>query len=123
MKKLPFGKLVFSVAMKFDHISYSINTWNPKANHLQIDGNGETTIFYIKIWFIIPLKQPFINGWPWGSRYPTTVNWSLLPAIGSLVHLLGAPMCLDQQKKQTAKWQGESFLTLKKKKLYNIYII
>ena len=22
---------------------------------------------YIQIWFIIQLKQPFINGWPWGS--------------------------------------------------------
>ena len=29
---------------------------------------GETNISYIKIWFIIQLKQPFINGWPWGSR-------------------------------------------------------
>ena len=28
---------------------------------------GETTISYIKIG-IIQLKQPFINGWPWGSR-------------------------------------------------------
>ena len=27
-----------------------------------MDGNGETIISYIKIWFIIHLKQPFING-------------------------------------------------------------
>ena len=26
------------------------------------------TISYIKIRFIIQLKPPFINGWPWGSR-------------------------------------------------------
>ena len=32
------------------------------------------TTFYIKIWFIIQLKQPFINGWPWGSRYLPTVD-------------------------------------------------
>ena len=24
-------------------------------------------VLYIQIWFIIQLKQPFINGWPWGS--------------------------------------------------------
>ena len=26
-----------------------------------MDGNGETTIFYVEVWFIIQLKQPFIN--------------------------------------------------------------
>ena len=36
-----------------------------------MDGNGETTMtmFYVMIWFIIQLKQPFIFGWPSGSRY------------------------------------------------------
>ena len=38
----------------------------------------ETTIFYIKIWFIIQLKQPFINGWPWGSRQ-AIIRFSRLP--------------------------------------------
>jgi len=28
---------------------------------------GETTISYMNMG-IIQLKQPFINGWPWGSR-------------------------------------------------------
>ena len=39
-----------------------------------MDGIGETTIFYLKIWSIIQLKHPFINGWPWGSRYPCRVG-------------------------------------------------
>ena len=39
-----------------------------------MDGNGERTISYIKIWFIIQLKQPFINRWPSGSRY--LCGWS-----------------------------------------------
>ena len=29
----------------------------------------ETIISYIKIWFIVQLNQPFINAWPWGSRF------------------------------------------------------
>ena len=29
-----------------------------------MDGNGQATIFYVMILFIIQLKQPFINGWP-----------------------------------------------------------
>ena len=32
------------------NIYINIYTWNPKANHLQMDGSGETSIFYIKIW-------------------------------------------------------------------------
>ena len=30
---------------------------------------GETTISYVKIWFIIQLKVPFINEWPSGPRW------------------------------------------------------
>ena len=36
--------------------------WNSKQPFCLMDGNGETTIFHVKIWFIIQLKQPF-NSW------------------------------------------------------------
>ncbi len=35
---------------------------------------GETTISYVKIWFIIQLKQPIINGWPSGPRENKNTN-------------------------------------------------
>ena len=31
-------------------------------NQFEMDGNGQTSISYIKTWFIIQLKQPFTNG-------------------------------------------------------------
>ena len=40
-------------------------TWHQPGtpnNQVKMDGHGETTISYIKIWFIIQLKQPFISG-------------------------------------------------------------
>ena len=42
-------------------------------NQFQMDGNGETTTFYVVIWFIIQLKQPFINLDVSGSRNVLTI--------------------------------------------------
>ena len=39
----------------------NITTWNSKQPFL-MDGNGETTTFHVKIWFIIQLKQPLKSG-------------------------------------------------------------
>ena len=36
--------------------------WNFKQPDFIMDGNGNTAISYVKIWFIIQLKQLFING-------------------------------------------------------------
>ena len=33
----------------------------PQNNHSSMDGNGETSIFYVRIWFAIQLKQPSQN--------------------------------------------------------------
>ena len=40
-----------------------------RISQFQMDGNGETTSFHVKIWFIIQLKQPFICGWPLDQEY------------------------------------------------------
>ena len=51
--------------------------WNPK-----MDGNGETTISYVKIGNHHPIdSQPFINGWPWGSRCVELFFLCLFPAV------------------------------------------
>ena len=56
------------------------NNLKPQGQRYFISGGmfGETAIFYIKIWFIIQLKQPLINGSPWGSRQ-AIIRFSRLP--------------------------------------------
>ena len=72
-----------------------------------MDGNGETTIFYIKIWFIIQLKHPFKKWLVLGFQVQCCIR----------VKWLDVPMIIHRSN-DSPRWH-QSFRNTKKQ----IYIV
>ena len=74
----PTSKLSMGISGRTFSVPNLPGNWGIICWHKDLEPQGQPfingwkwwfpTIFYIKIWFIIPLKQPFINCWPWGFR-------------------------------------------------------